>query len=105
MSATTRRHQLEALLADSPDDAELRYFLAMEHLSADDAEGALRCFRDVHQADVDYVPAYLQAAQTLARLGRPAEAIQELREGMAAARKKNDLHAFGEMEGLLATLE
>jgi predicted Zn-dependent protease len=105
MSATTRRQQIEALLADSPDDAELRYFLAMEHLSANDAEAALRCFRDVHKADAGYVPAYLQAAQTLARLGRPAEAIQELRDGIAAARKKNDLHALGEMEALLATLE
>src|SRR5947209_2768967 len=31
MSGTTRRQQIEAMLAESPDDAELRYFLAMEH--------------------------------------------------------------------------
>jgi predicted Zn-dependent protease len=105
MSGTTRRQQIEAMLAESPDDAELRYFLAMEHLSENNADEALRCFREVHRADANYVPAYLLAAQTLARLGRPTEAVQELHNGIAAARKTNNLHALGEMEALLATLE
>lgn len=105
MSNKTRRQQIEAMLAESPNDAELHYFLAMEHLSENDPEGALRCFRRLHEIDAGYVPAYLQAGQTLVRLGRPADAIQELQNGIAMARTKNNLHALGEMESLLATLE
>ena len=41
---TPRMEQIEALLADDPTDAFLRYGLALEHASAgDDAGGASTC--------------------------------------------------------------
>ena len=55
-----------------------------------------------------YVPAYLMAAQALGRLGRETEAAAVLRDGIAAARAEGTgdaLHALGEMQGLLATIE
>ena len=33
------------MLAETPDDAELRYFLAMAYVSDGDEESALSCFR------------------------------------------------------------
>jgi Flp pilus assembly protein TadD len=105
MSQKTRRQQLEEMLAEFPDDSFLRYGLAMELAGAGDNEGALTRFHELMQKDPDYVPAYLQAGQLLARLGREAEARTVYRTGIAAARRKGDDHAAGEMEGLLNMLE
>jgi hypothetical protein len=52
-----------------------------------------------------YVPGYLQAGQALVRLGRINEAAALFRDGIAVARQQGDLHALGEMEGMLAELE
>ena len=100
-----RKEQIEALLADDPDDSFLRYGLAMEHASAGDDAGAVREFRLLLQRDGDYVPAYLQAGQALIRQGDDDEAKAILREGVAVARRVGNEHAAGEMEGFLASLE
>ena len=107
MPRTPRMDQIEALLADDPDDAFLRYGLAMEHASTGDDETAARLLLELierKQAD-PYVPAYLMAGQILQRLGRETEAVKVLRAGVATARAAGNLHAMGEMEGLLATLD
>ena len=101
---TPRMAQLEALLADEPGDAELRYFLAMEYLSAGDERGAADRLREI-TSDSDYVPAFLQTGQVLARLGQESEACAVLRQGIEHARRQGNAHAQGEMEGLLASLE
>jgi predicted Zn-dependent protease len=96
--------QIEALLADDPADAFLRYGLAMEHASAgDDGPAADHLLRLI--ADEPYVPAFLMAGQILNRLNRADEAVAVLRRGIAAAQAQGNAHAEGEMAGLLATLE
>ena len=110
MARTPRMEQIEALLADDPDDAFLRYGLAMEHAGQGDDSAAVAVLRDLieRSAASPYVPAYLQAGQALIRLGREAEAAALLREGIDAARRVGTpeaLHALGEMQGFLATVE
>lgn len=107
MARTPRMAKIEALLADSPDDPELRYGLAMEHASAGDDAECVAVLRDLiaRAAERPYVPAYLQCGQALARLDRSEEACEVLRAGVAAARQVGDYHAEGEMQGLLASLE
>jgi predicted Zn-dependent protease len=105
MTAKTRKQQLEEMLAEDPNDPFLRYGLAMEYVSAGDLEAAVRGFRDLIGVAPDYVAAYHQAGQSLARLGRAAEARDLLRQGVAAAARQNDAHAKGEMEALLDTLD
>jgi Tfp pilus assembly protein PilF len=99
-----RREQLEKMLREMPDDAELRYFLAMEYLSDGDDAAAVRTFQELMDTAPDYVPTYVQAGQLYNRLGREAEARATFQAGIAVARKKGDLHAAGEMEGFLDTL-
>ena len=85
----------------------LRYGLAMEHMSQGDDESAVVVLKNLislKKAE-PYVPAYLQAGQALIRLGREPEAAAVLREGIEAARTTGDLHALGEMQGFLATIE
>lgn len=107
MATTPRMAQIEAMLADDPGDAFLRYGLAMEHAGQGDDEQAVRVLRELVQltADAPYVPAFHMLGQALARLGREPEAAAALRDGVAAARKVGDAHALGEMQNLLATLE
>jgi thioredoxin-like negative regulator of GroEL len=101
---TPRMAQIEALLADDPGDAFLRYGLAMEHASAgDDAAAADHLLRLIN--DSPYVPAFLMAGQILNRLNRVDEAVSVLHRGIAAAKADGNVHAEGEMAGLLATLE
>ncbi len=107
MAKTPRMEQIEAMLADDPTDAFLRYGLAMEHMSQGDDEAAVAVLRELIalKADGPYIPAFLQAGQALIRLGREPEAAAVLRQGIEAARKAGDLHALGEMQGFLATVE
>ena len=100
----SRRDQLEEMLRETPDDAELRYFLAMEYASGGDDDTAVRCFQELMTSAPDYVPTYVQAGQLYNRLGREAEARATYQAGIVAARKKGDLHAAGEMEGFLDAL-
>jgi hypothetical protein len=99
--------QIEAMLAEDPDDAFLRYGLAMEHASAGDQAACVEVLRDLiaRTAANPYVPAFLQAGQALARLDRVPEACGILRQGVEVARKAGDTHAQGEMQGLLDSLE
>ena len=101
---TPRMAQLEAMLADEPNDPELRYFLAMEHLSAGDEATGIAKLREL-TANSTYVPAFLQAGQVLNRLGQVSEACAILRKGIEAARQQRNDHALGEMQGLLDSIE
>ncbi len=103
--AKSRKEQIEAMLADDPNDPFLRYGLAMEHASTGDAATAVRCLQELLQVAPDYVPAYVQAGQLCARLDREDEAKALYRTGIAVARRKGDDHAAGEMEGFLIGLE
>jgi Tfp pilus assembly protein PilF len=104
MAGQTRKQQIEEMLAEDPNDPFLRYGLAMEYVSAGDDEAAVRCLRELSAVDPNYVPAYQQAGQALVRLGRPDEAGDALRQGIAVARRKGDAHAADEMQGMLEGL-
>ncbi|QJW96847.1 hypothetical protein [Frigoriglobus tundricola] len=107
MARTPRMAQIEAMLADDPNDAFLRYGLAMEHASAGDDAECVTVLRDliVRTAEAPYVPAFLQCGQALVRLDRTAEACEVLRAGIGAAARAGDTHAQGEMQGLLSSIE
>jgi thioredoxin-like negative regulator of GroEL len=105
MGTLSRREQFEAMLADTPDDPELRYFLAMEYAAAGEGDRAATAFASLIADSPTYIPAYVQAGQLLARLGRDDDACAAFRAGIAAARRVGDAHAAGEMEAFLAGLE
>jgi cytochrome c-type biogenesis protein CcmH/NrfG len=105
MTAKTRKQQIEEMLADEPNDPELRYMLAMEYVSQGDDAGAVACFRELIATAPDYTPAYHQGGRALQRLNRIDEARDLLRQGIPVALKKGDQHAAGEMQELLEYLE
>src|SRR5262245_6564261 len=110
MAKTPRMAQIEAMLAEDPDDAFLRYGLAMEHASAGDDATCVTVLQELitRTAAEPYVPAFLQAGQALVRLDRIPEACAVLRQGIAAAAKAGTpdaMHAQSEMQGLLGSIE
>ncbi len=105
MAGKTRKQQIEAMLAEEPNDPELRYALAMECKSAGEDEEAVRCFRGLSAQAPEYVPTYFQLAQTLIRLGRPDEARPVAEAGIGIARRQGNHHAADELQALLYTME
>jgi Tfp pilus assembly protein PilF len=93
------------MLADEPGDPFLHYALGMEQISLGDNATAVATLEGLRKTAPDYVPTYLMLAQTLQKLSRDEDAVGVLREGISAAEKAGDLHAAGELQGMLAILE
>ena len=91
---------LTQVLDQNPADAFARYGLAMAHLSEGNPDSALAEFTTLIGHNPDYVPAYQMAAQTLAKLGRSDEALEQLHGGISAANRTGNQHALAEMEAL-----
>ena len=101
----TRKEQIEAMLKDEPNDAELRYMLAMEHVSLGDDSGAVGVFQNLITDAPTHAPAYHMMGRTLQRLGRIKEARELLQAGIPIAMKSGNTHAAGEMQELLENLD
>ena len=100
----TRRQLLEEFVAGKPSDAFARYGLAMECANSGDAAAADQNFKTLIASHPEYVAAYFQYGQFLAKSGRTAEARSTLIAGMATAQRAGDEHARAEMEAALSEL-
>lgn len=105
MTARSRMQQITAMLEEMPEDHELRYMLAMEHVSAGDDATAVTVFEELMRRAPDYPPGYHQAARALARLERLDEARAVLRRGIPIAQARGDAHTAGEMADFLSGIE
>ena len=105
MAASPRLQQLQNLLADDPGDPFLQYALAMEQMSLGDTASAVTTFTALTASQPDYLPTYIMLAQALQKLGRDNDAANVLRSGITVAKKAGELHALGELEGMLAIVE
>src|SRR5262245_16862928 len=103
-AAPSRLAQLETWVRDKPDDAFVRYALALELKSLGREEDAAREFATLIAKKPDYVPSYLMFGNLLGRLGRTDEAREVLEKGLVAAQKAGNHHAAGEIQDALAGL-
>ena len=93
---------LKQQLEKNPDHAFSRYGLAMEFVSRGDLAGALGHFQMLIEKHPDHCAGYYHCGQTLAKLGRSADAIAMWQNGVAACERKGDWHT---KEELLAAIE
>ncbi len=100
----SRRERIETLLADDPDDAFLRYSLALELDKEERHEESLDRLDGLMSDSPPYLPAFLMAAQQLVRLDRGETACEVLKRGVETAQKQGEDHAAAEMTELLASL-
>lgn len=76
----------------------------MELKTRGDIDAAIGEFATLMERFPEYVPTYLMAGNTLAEVGRRAEARDAYQRGITAAKTKGDGHALGELEAALAEL-
>ena len=100
----SRREILEGFVAANPNDAFARYGLALEIARLGDDAASGEQFTKLLELHPDYVAAYYQYGQLLARLGRTDEAKRILSAGILAAQRAGDMHARDEAQMLLQSL-
>lgn len=81
---TAAQPELEALLRDDPDSADLNHLLGDTLLALDQAEHALPHLEKVARRRPDLLPARASLGRCYLRLGRAADAIPHLRASLAA---------------------
>ena len=99
-----RMRRLQQMLEKSPNDTFLLYGVAMEHKNAGELPQAIEYFNRVVQIDPGYCYAYHQRGLAHEMAGDVDAARQAYREGVAAAAKKGDAHAQGEIQAALDLL-
>lgn len=100
----TRLEALQSFVEKKPNDPFSLYGLAMEYSRLDQLERAVETFVRVIEIDPLYSSAHYHQGKVLERLGKPSEARQVYREGIAAAASKGDTHAQGELQDALDAL-
>jgi predicted Zn-dependent protease len=100
----SRIDAIKKIVESQPNDPFPRYGLAMEYKNAGRAEEAHAQFVELETRHPEYVAQYLMHGNLLVTMHQLDEARGVLERGIAAARKKGDSHALGELEGALAGL-
>jgi predicted Zn-dependent protease len=93
---------LKKIIQQMPNDPFPRYGLAMELRRTKQFDEAKTVFAELGEKFPDYVAQYLMHGQMLNELGDKAAAKNVVERGLAAAKKKGDGHAAGELSALLA---
>lgn len=95
---------LREILAADPGNSLARYGIAMELASRGDSTAALGEFDTLLASNPNYIAGYFMSAQSLAGLGRKADAIERLKVGIGWAAREGNSHAVSEMQAMLDDL-
>jgi predicted Zn-dependent protease len=93
------------MLEAGKDGALLRYSLGNEYAKAGDAANAVLHLRHAVTLDPEYTAAWKLLGRMLADSGRPAEALDAYRDGIAVAGRRGDKQAQKEMQVFARRLE
>ncbi len=92
-----RLQQLLAFWQGDATDAFVLFAIAKEYEKLGDDLQALEWYERLKASDSDYVGVYYHLGRLYERLGRLQEAVACYREGMRAARRAGDAHAWAEL--------
>ena len=96
---TTRLNKLMEFLESDPNDPFIVYALATEYNAQNDYTKALVYYLQLVDKHPDYVGTYYHLGKLYEKQQQSEAAIKTYKDGMAAARRKNDNHAFSELQG------
>ncbi len=100
-----RLEQLKKLHAATPDDPDVAYMLAHEHVKMGELAAALHWFDVCLGLDAGYHYAYFHKAKALAAAGEVEKARGVLEVGLQRATRDANAKASSEIAGLLQELE
>lgn len=92
------------MLTREPQDAFLRYALAMELDSAGQPSESLSAYDELMRDQPPHVPSFFRAGQLLVRMGNLEQAREVLHRGIHLAQAGGDAHAAAEMNELLQSI-
>ena len=95
---------LMELLNESPEDAFLRYAVALEYVSRNDDDTALQFFITLKEQHPEYLPMYYQLGKLYERMQKTDLAIKTYDEGMVVAANQKDMHTRSELQSALDDL-
>jgi len=104
-ATTERMVKLQRMLEKTPDDPFLLYGIGLEFKKVGDSKRAIEFLDKVIAVDPGYCYAYHQRGLVHESTGDLESAKRSYRDGMEAARKKGDSHAYGEIEAALQIIE
>ncbi len=96
--------KLKEFLQATPSDNFLRHALALEYVKVGDDAQAKALFENILNENPNYIGSYYHLAKLLERNGETDAAINWYEKGMAAAKKAQDNHAYGELRGAFEEL-
>ena len=102
--SSDRITQLKSFLKDDPNDAFLLFALARELTKAERTNEALECYYSLRSIHSDYVGLYYHLGQLEEALDKADLARQTYLAGIEIAQAAGDMHARGELEGVLELL-
>jgi tetratricopeptide (TPR) repeat protein len=101
----SRLVQLQAFLAESPNDPFLHYATALEYLKLNDYAQALGIFETLMTEHPSYVGTYYHLGKLYEQLQRPDDALKTYQKGMEIAEQLNDRHSNQELRGAYQMLQ
>lgn len=100
-----RLEMLLQMLEKDTEDSFLRYAVAKEYESRADYATALTFYIALKTKDPDYVGLYYHLAKLYETIEEPETALQIYDEGIAVAKRIQDLHALSELNSAKLNLE
>ncbi|MCB0514867.1 MAG: hypothetical protein R2798_08190 [Chitinophagales bacterium] len=89
---------LISFLENEPDNAFLRYALAMEYVQKKEDDNALAQFELLQKAQNNYLPMYYHLAKLWERKQNPQQALAIYEQGISLAKAQNNTHALAELQ-------
>jgi len=105
MPAPSRLDAIRKIMELTPADPFPRYGFAMELKNLGRLDESHQAFVELEAKSPDYVPQYLMHHNVLVALARKPEARAVCERGIAAAGRKGDGHAQGELQQALDALD
>jgi len=97
----SRIPELESLLDERPDDPFVIYALAREYEKHTGTMQALLMYEHLVNNHPDYIATYYHYAKLLHSAGNKTEALKLLDTGISRGTHLKEMHAVGEMRGLV----
>jgi Tfp pilus assembly protein PilF len=100
----SRIEKIIEMLNTSPKDSFLNHALAMEYIKIGNTESATNLLKEVLEVDPNYVGSYYHLAKLYEAANETSMAISTYENGLVAAQKAGDRHAFNELRSALDEL-
>lgn len=101
----SRLQQLQAMLAQEPDDSFLIYALALEYAKSNNVNKAIEVLENLIGKDAAYLGSYYQLGKYYEQTEQLQKAADIYTQGIAIAQQQNNKKILGELNTALLLLD